>query len=120
MSRYAPLSVASVVSLLLVAGCSASGPRYHDKQTCETFASAVSVVESSNRTILWHSAVTQGRKAVRRPGYLSPRLARDLRVLTSPTSPDLDIRSALQAFAADCLVAGVKGPVYLTYVGSEG
>jgi hypothetical protein len=119
MSRYAPLSVASVVSLLLVTGCSASGSHYHDKQTCETFASAVSAVN----TPLWPNAVRQGRKAVRRPGYLSPRLARDLRVLTSPaldTLPDLDIRSALQAFAADCRAVGVKGPVFLTYAGSEG
>ena len=79
MGRYGRLAAASVVSLLLVTGCSAGGLRPHDKLTCRRFASAVSVVDSSgiNATDLFARAVTVGRVAARRPGYLSARLARN-------------------------------------------
>jgi len=51
------------------------------RQTCRRFASALSVVDSSgiNATDLFARAVTVGRVAARRPGYLSARLARNLR-----------------------------------------
>jgi len=79
MGRYGPLAAASVVSLPLVTGCSAGGLRSHDKLTCRRFASAVSVVDPSgiNATDLFARAVTVGRVAARRPGYLSARLARN-------------------------------------------
>ena len=117
MRRYARLAVANVVSVLLVTGCSAGG--YHDKQICQTLARAVSVAESSNRSTLWHSAVTEARIAARRPGYLSPRLARDLRAVNS-SQTDLKIGPALNALAGDCQAVGVYRPVWLTDVTSRG
>src|SRR5262249_46297234 len=57
----------------------------------------------------WHSAVTEARTAARRPGYLSPRLARDLRAVNS-SQTDLKIGPALNALAGDCQAVGVLSP----------
>ena len=110
MSRYARLAAASVVSLLMVTGCSAGGVHSHDKLICRRFAAAVSVVDSSgvNSTDLFAEAVTLARAAARRPGYLSARLARNLRVVTSACNIGL----AVQGFTADCRAVGVEGPVW--------
>jgi hypothetical protein len=81
------------------------------------FATAVSVVESSGHITLWHRAVIRGRNEARQPEYLSPRMARSLKVATSS---DPDIGKAVRAFAADCRAVGVDGPVFLTSTVSGG
>jgi hypothetical protein len=62
MDRYARLAAASVVSFLLVAGCSAGGRHYHDKLTCKMFANAVSVAESSGSFTHFRSAMSRDGK----------------------------------------------------------
>ena len=118
MSRYARLAAASVVSLLLVSGCSARGPRYHDKQICQSFMRGVSIAQSSGRMTPYYWAQQSGQVAANRRGYLSPRLARDLRVVTLGSL--YAGRRALQAFAHDCEAVGVTGAVYLPSAISEG
>src|SRR5215813_1570701 len=112
MGRYARLAAASVMSVVLMTGCSAGGVRSHDKLICRKFATAVSVVESSgtNSTDLLAMAVTLGRQAARRPGYLSANLAKHLRVMTSDAC---NIGRAVQGFTGDCRAVGVNGPVWL-------
>jgi hypothetical protein len=56
-------------------------------------------------------------EAAHRPGYLSPRLARNLRVVTSEKC---NIGRAALEFEADCRAAGIKGAVWLQYAGSCG
>src|SRR5215475_6022579 len=113
MVRHGGLAAASVVSLLLVTGCSAGGSRSNDEVICRAFASAISVVDSSgiNSTDLLVRALTAGREAARRSGYLSARLARDLRAVTSGECNK--ISGALPDFEADCRDVGVRGPVWL-------
>jgi hypothetical protein len=118
MRRYARLATVSFVSLLLVTGCGAS-QRNHDQLICQKFASAMSVVNSSgiNSTNLFSKALKLGGEAAHRPGYLSPRLARNLRVVTSEKC---NIGRAALEFEADCRAAGIKGAVWLQYAGSCG
>ena len=122
MGRYARLAAASAVPLLLVTGCTAGSPRYHDTLICEKFATGASAADSpgtraADRYTHFARAVTLGRNDARRPGYLSPRLARDVRAVTSG---GCNIGRAVQAFTADCRAGGVKRPVWLLYVGSCG
>lgn len=106
----------------MVTGCGAGGPRSTDTLICKKFAAAVRVMVSPrtkeiDRYTLFARALTLGRNEARRAGYLSPRLAGDLRVLTSGKC---NLGSAPQAFAADCRATGVKGMVWLAYAGSCG
>jgi len=100
----------------LLTGCGASDPRYHDKVICQRFATAVSVADSPGSHAggpygLLARALALGRQEAHRPGYLLPRLARDLRAVTS--GDDNKVLRALPAFGADCRAAGVKGRVWL-------
>jgi len=119
--RTAPcarLAAAGALSLLLMSGCSAGGPRYHDKQPASHSARGVSIAESSGRMTPYYWAQASGQVAANRHGYLSPLLAKDLRVVILGSL--YAGRRALQAFAHDCRAAGVSGQVYLPSAISPG
>jgi hypothetical protein len=110
MGRYARLAAASVMSVFLMTACSAGGVRSHDKLICERFARAMSVVDShgANSLEVFGRAVTLGRQAARRPGYLSADLAKHLRATDACNNT-----RAVQGFLSDCRAVGVNGPVWL-------
>jgi len=101
-----------------MSGCSAGGPRYHDKQACQSFARGVAIAESSGRMTPYYWAQASAQVAANRHGYLSPRLARDPRVVTLGSV--YAGRRALQAFADDCKAVRFTGAVYLPNAASEG
>jgi hypothetical protein len=79
--RNTSVVAASIVSILLLSGCSAGGQRYHDMLICKSFASAEA--HPTGHPDPMASAMALGRSAAHRPGYLSRRLARDVRAVTS-------------------------------------
>ena len=108
MFRYTLPAAAGVVSLVLVTGCIAGGLLYHDRLICRTFANAIA--HPSRQPDPFANAITLGRKAALRPGYLSRRLARDLAGVTSGECNR--ISPAVRGFEADCRAAGIKGAVW--------
>lgn len=108
-----------VVGVLLsctVAGCSIGSSQYHDKLICQMFAKAMSATGSSGDGALWGRAFTQGRAAVRRHGYVSPRLEPVLRGMVSGSGNKLN--RALPGFSAACQAVGVHGPVFPAHYAS--
>ena len=118
MSGRARLAPALTLSVLVVTGCAAGDPHYHDKLICKTMAAAVArpgYISSdgvSHFTNLGRAWVLV-RKAARRAGYLSPQMDGDLHAAfeKQPLNASGNT-SAYGAFTADCLAVGVKGPVW--------
>ena len=118
MCGHVRLAIAIVLSVLVVTGCAAGDPHFHDKLICKTMAAAVarpgyiSPDGVSHFTNLGRAWVVV-RRAVRRNGYLSPQMDSDLHAAFEKQPLNASRNAAAYgAFTADCRAVGVKGPVW--------
>lgn len=104
------LAAAGLLALLLVTGCGAGSQLDHDKLICKTFASAVKQPLSpvDGGPSYFGRAVALGQEAVRRKGYLRPRMAADLKAVMKTDGA----RRPYQAYQADCQAVGVHGQLW--------